>query len=166
MNRFLALLLIVSATACAAHSQQIKSGSAVYIEPMGGYETYLAAALVKKHVPLVVVTKKDKADYIIKATTKHTAPSAPSVVVSNRTTVNNGNDGSNDTFNQGFALGAQAAARRAALGYTSTSIEVIEPNSSRIEFAYASNNPIATRAAEDCANHLKKFIEKQEKRHR
>jgi hypothetical protein len=31
---------------------------------MGGYETYLAAAFTKKHVPLIVVADKDKAEYI------------------------------------------------------------------------------------------------------
>jgi len=42
--------------------------STVYIEPMGGYETYLAAAMVKMHVPLVVMVDKAKAEYIIQST--------------------------------------------------------------------------------------------------
>jgi hypothetical protein len=41
---------------------QIHSGSTVYIEPMNGYETYLAAAIGKKQVPLILVADKNKAD--------------------------------------------------------------------------------------------------------
>jgi len=48
---------------------------------MGGYETYLAAALVKKKVSLIVVTDKSKADYIITSNVSHNAPSIPAVVV-------------------------------------------------------------------------------------
>lgn len=176
MNRFFALLLIVSATVCAADSQQIKSGSAVYIEPMGGYETYLAAALVKKHVPLVVVSNKKKAEYIITSTVAHENLSSgrPAVVVNNNNTaVGIGNATGNtpaasveSAMQRGYAAGA---AERSALGETSASIAVIDLESSQIVFAYAAGKmgtKQLQKTAEDCANHLKKFIEKQEKRHR
>lgn len=32
---------------------------------MAGFEGYLTAALTKKHVPLIVVADKEKADYVI-----------------------------------------------------------------------------------------------------
>jgi hypothetical protein len=32
---------------------------------MNGYETYLAAAIFKKHVPVIVVGDKDKADHVV-----------------------------------------------------------------------------------------------------
>ena len=81
MNRLFVFLLFACSVVCFAQAPQLKSGSTVYIEPMGGYETYLAAAIVKKHVPLVVVMVKDKADYIITSNVSHQTPSQPGVVV-------------------------------------------------------------------------------------
>jgi hypothetical protein len=39
----------------------------VYIEPQNGFETYLAAAISKKNVPVDVVTDETKATYVLKA---------------------------------------------------------------------------------------------------
>lgn len=39
----------------------------VYIEPQQGFETYIAAALTKKGVPVDVVTDATKATYVLKA---------------------------------------------------------------------------------------------------
>jgi hypothetical protein len=44
MNRVLAIVLLTFSAIALAQAPQLKSGSTVYIEPMGGYETYLAAA--------------------------------------------------------------------------------------------------------------------------
>jgi hypothetical protein len=44
---------------------RIVPDSTVYIDEMGGFEHYLAAALRKKTVPLIVVADPMKADYII-----------------------------------------------------------------------------------------------------
>lgn len=56
---------------------------------MGSYETYLAAAFTKKHVPLIVVTDKDKAAYIVTGSAQHKDLSGgqPWVVVDNRNSV-------------------------------------------------------------------------------
>jgi hypothetical protein len=44
----------------------IPAGSKVFVATMdGGFETYLTAGLVKKKVPVVVVTDKDQADFEI-----------------------------------------------------------------------------------------------------
>lgn len=171
MNRLPALLLLGCSAICLAQAPQIKSGAAVYMEPMDGYETYLAAAFSKKHVPLVIVADKSKADFIIQSTVDHTQPSQPAVVVNtsnvNNTTVNsaNVNNGSNDTWAQAKQRAAERAAARAALGSTSTSISVIDPQSSVIVFSYSvgksgSNHQLQS-AAEACAKHLKEFIEKK-----
>jgi hypothetical protein len=40
----------------------------VYIEPQQGFETYLAAAISKKNVPVDVVTDQTKANYVLNAT--------------------------------------------------------------------------------------------------
>ncbi len=173
MNRFLALLTFATCTVCLAQAPQIKSGSTVYIEPMGGYETDLAAAFTKKHVPLIVVADKDKADYIIRSTVSHAQPVQPAVVVNtsnvNNTTVNsaNVNTGNTDTWEQSKERAAARAAARAALGSTSANISVIDVHSSQVVFAYSVGKAGTTHqeqsAAEACAKHLKEFIEKKKK---
>jgi hypothetical protein len=39
----------------------------VYIEPQQGFETYIAAAIIKKSVPVDVVTDQTKATYVLKS---------------------------------------------------------------------------------------------------
>src|SRR2546425_13028408 len=43
------------------------SRPSVYIEPQQGFETYLAAAMSKKNVPVDVVTDQTKATYVLKS---------------------------------------------------------------------------------------------------
>ena len=47
---------------------RIPRNSKVYIAPMDGFETYLAAAFRKKGVPLVIVTEPEYADFEITGT--------------------------------------------------------------------------------------------------
>lgn len=44
---------------------RVLPGAKVFLEPMDGFENYLAAALLDKKVPVVVVDDKAKADYTI-----------------------------------------------------------------------------------------------------
>jgi len=162
MNRVVAVIMLAFSTSIFAQAPQFKSGATVFIEPMDGYETYLAAAIAKKQVPLIVVADKSKADYIIRSTVSHSRPNQPAVVVNSTTNVNS--SGGNDSFNNGFD---RAAAANAARGATSASISVIDAHSSQIVFAYAvgkagTTNQIQS-AAEACAKHMKEFIEKSEK---
>jgi hypothetical protein len=39
----------------------------IYIEAEPNFQTSLAAAIIKKHVPVQIVTDKSKADYVLKA---------------------------------------------------------------------------------------------------
>lgn len=172
MNRSLALLTLAAFTVCHAQAPQIKSGATVYIEPMGGYETYLAAALTKKHVPLIVVADRDKADYIITSTVAHKDLSGqPAVVVNNTNTAVGIGSATGDTPGSRVQSSMQQSAAndlaaKRALGETSASIAVIDPRTSQIVFAYAAGkmgtNQIQ-KTAEECATHLKKFIEKPKK---
>jgi hypothetical protein len=172
MKRMVAVTLLAFSASMFSQAPQIKSGATVYIEPMGGYETYLAAAMVKNHVPLVVMTDKAKAEYIIQSNVSQNVPSTPQVVVNNSATatVNEGDNG-NQAWNQGWASGQQAAARRAArraaLGSTSVSISVIDVHSSQIIFASSADKggttDQVTKTAEKCAKNLKEFIEKSNK---
>jgi hypothetical protein len=172
MNRVLAFVLLTISGIAPAQLPHIKSGSAVFVEPMGGYETYLAAAFAKKKVPLIVVTDKSKADYIITSNISHNAPSTPAVVVNNNATatVSEGESPNQQAWNQGWEEGSQRAAERraahAALGSTSVSISIIDPRSSQIVFAYSAGKEGSNqfqKTAEACAKSLKEFIEKSEK---
>ncbi|HEV8040393.1 MAG TPA: hypothetical protein VGP62_16110 [Bryobacteraceae bacterium] len=37
----------------------------IYLEPQGGFESYISAAIVKKHTPVVVTRNKDEAQYLL-----------------------------------------------------------------------------------------------------
>jgi len=45
---------------------KIPSGSKIYVAPMGGFESYVVAVIMKKKVPVSIVADRDKADYEIK----------------------------------------------------------------------------------------------------
>ena len=47
---------------------KIPRNSKVFLAPMDGFETYLAAAFRKKEVPLVITTDRDQADFEITGT--------------------------------------------------------------------------------------------------
>jgi hypothetical protein len=51
-----------------ATDTRIPRNSKVYIAPMDGFETYLAAAFRKKEVPLTIVTDREQADFEITGT--------------------------------------------------------------------------------------------------
>jgi hypothetical protein len=173
MNRLLICALLAFSTIGIAQTPTIHSGATVYIEPMDGYETYLAAAIAKKQVPLIVVLDKNKATYIIHSTINHIQPSQsqPGVVINNSNTIQNSDNPNRDAFDSGFASGQAAAARRAAykasLGYSTASIAVIDPQSSQILFSYSAEKDgkdQMQKTAEDYAKHLREFIEKSKNR--
>lgn len=140
-----------------AQAMPIKPGATVYIEPMDGYETFLAAAIAKRQVPLVIVTDRTKADFVITSTVSQRTSSQPAVVVNNTTNVN-----SSGYPSSGFPRGGSGA----GLGSTSVSISVVNVHSSQIVFAYAADkreNHQLQSTAEACAKHLKEFIEKTRK---
>lgn len=57
------LFLAAAAVACAEHNV-----ARVFIEPQEGYESYLAAAIVKKKTPLIVTQDREAATYVLTAT--------------------------------------------------------------------------------------------------
>ncbi len=169
MNRIVTVILLAFSASMFAQTPQLKSGSTVYIEPMNGYENYISTAILKRHVPLVVVTDKDKADYILrgKVTHKDLGSSSPAVVVNN--TVNNGpqTQSPGNQVSQAMQQGYEAgAAQRRALGMTLVSISIIDTRSSQVIFGSSSGKTGGgqlEKTAEDCVKHLKEFIEKAEK---
>ena len=122
----------------SAESKVISPGSKVFITPIeGGFDTYLSAALVKKEVPLTVVTIKEKADFEITAIA--------------------------ESEKAGWAkmafLGSGQSNEQASIKVTNIKTGVVA-------FAYAANKGSATRgkqsAAESCAKHLKARMEGKE----
>jgi hypothetical protein len=72
MKRIFALAVLTFSVVVFAHAQQITHGATVYIEPMDGYEMALTSAMTEKQVPLIMVSDKNKAKYVIKSTLRKT----------------------------------------------------------------------------------------------
>jgi len=65
-NQFMKYLLLpLLALTLSAENQPIPSGATVYLHPMGGFESYLAAAFQTKKVPLTITKDLAAADYEI-----------------------------------------------------------------------------------------------------
>ncbi|MGH9948492.1 MAG: hypothetical protein ACRD6X_15040 [Pyrinomonadaceae bacterium] len=74
MNKFkiifpMCIVLVVALNAIAQDAAQVDKSiprnSKVFIAPVDGFETYMAAAIAKKKVPLIIVTDRDAADFEI-----------------------------------------------------------------------------------------------------
>ena len=148
-HRFAVCLLLVLFLCVSAHAQEGKAveppnskaippGAKFYVAPIeGGFEHYLAAAIVRKKVPVVIVTDRNKADFEI--------------------------TGISETDKAGWAkmlfLGTDASREQA-------SIKVVNIATGEVVFGYNVHKGSSVRgkqsAAEACAKHLKKKIESRE----
>jgi hypothetical protein len=61
---FISLFVGVQRVLPRANSEYISRGAKVFIEKMDGFEDNFVAALHKKQVPVVIVTDRDKADFV------------------------------------------------------------------------------------------------------
>jgi hypothetical protein len=134
-------------------------GARVAIAPMGGFETYFAAAIREKKVPITVTLNRDTAQYF---------------VVSSETEWHGfvyGSGGS-ASWNQNGGSAAHGAAASSTRG-VEASIMVIDAKTKDVVWAYEVHKnshgsllfgTLAARGqqsvAEACAKHLKEFIEK------
>lgn len=107
----------------------------VFIEPMNGFESYLAAAFEKKQVPLTIVSDEAHAVYVIKGTAEEKKAGWAKIVLA-------GDIHSDDA----------------------ASIQMIDRKTDAVVFAYAVNKKSTWHGnqttAEACAKHLKEQIEK------
>lgn len=62
-------------------NQKIAAGSKVYVASMDGFETYLKAAIVNKHVPMELVEQRDKADYEITGVSESKKAGAAKIII-------------------------------------------------------------------------------------
>jgi hypothetical protein len=116
-------------------SKAIERSSRIYISPIeGGFDTFLAAAIIKKQVPVVVVTDRAKADYEITGIANTEKAGWAKMLFM-------GVDNSNDM----------------------ASIKVVYLKSDEVVYGYSVRKGNSARgkqsAAEACAKHLKQKIE-------
>src|SRR4029077_9659447 len=117
----------------------------VYLEPQQGFETYLAAAVAKKGVPVDVVTDQTKAMYVLK--------SAPVEIKQEST---------------GGKIARCLFASCAGIeDKGNVSVQLIETSSTKMLWAYSVNKQRGgsknqQSMAEAVAKHCKEFLEKKE----
>ena len=108
----------------------------VFIAPMGGFETYLAAAFEKKKVPLTIVADQARAAYVITGTSDERKAGVAKMLV----------------FGQ---IHSDDAA----------SVQMINQKTGAVVFAYAVNKKNTLHGqqttAEACAKHLKEQLQKK-----
>jgi TolB-like protein len=117
-------------------NKRIESGASVFLAPMQGFETYMAAALQKKNVPLVQVANEQQATYVLKGTAEEKKAGWAKIAFT-------GNIHSDDA----------------------ASVQLIDRRTGAIVFAYAVDKKNTLHGeqttAEACAKHLKEAIEKK-----
>jgi len=138
--RRVALLVAVLGCSIAIHAQIARPS--VYIEPQNGFETYIAAAISKKQVPVDVVTDQTKATYVLK--------SAPIEIKTEST----GGKIARCLF--AYCAGIEDKGN--------VSVQLIETSSTKMLWAYSVNkqrggSKNAQSMAEAIAKHLKEFVE-------
>jgi hypothetical protein len=134
-------LLLVFAVSLSCFGQQA-ARTTIYIEPQQGFETYIAAAISKKNVPVDVVTDQTKADYSLKA--------APVEIKSEST----GGKVARCLFASCIGIEDKG----------SVSVQFIDTSSSKVLWAYSVNKQKGgskneQAMAEAIAKHLKDFVE-------
>jgi hypothetical protein len=137
----IALLLVLFATSLSL-AQTLRP--TVYLEPQQGFETYVAAAITKKGVPVDVVTDQTKATYLLK--------SAPVEVKSEST----GGKIARCLF--AYCAGIEDKGN--------VSVQLIEASSTRMIWAYSVNKQKGgsknqQSMAEAVAKHLKEYLAKK-----
>jgi len=133
-------LLLVLAASLSCLGQQVRP--TVYIEPQQGFETYLAAAVGKKGVPIDVVTDPSRANYVLKA--------APVEIKTEST----GGKIARCLF--AYCAGIEDKGN--------VSVQLIETSSTKVLWAYSVNkqkggSKNSQSMAEAVAKHLKDFVE-------
>ena len=141
MKKLTAILILILSMLCGVYAQEtilnLPVDSKVYIEPMDGFENYLAAAIQKKKVQLMVVADRQAADFVITGTAQHEK-----------------------------AGGAKIAFQGSIHSDDQASISVVNTKTSAVVFAYAVNKKNTVHGeqttAEACAKHLQAHIEGKE----
>ncbi|HUY13542.1 MAG TPA: hypothetical protein VMX16_07925 [Terriglobia bacterium] len=134
-----ALALILMTVSLAFAGEQPK----IFIAPFpGGFDAAIAGAITKKRIPVVLVTKKDGADYVLQGTAQNKKASGATTVMT------------------GILLGLPVT------GHSQASVELVDKKG-HIVWAYTvrkMNSWTYTSdqsAAEAIAKHLRKYLTKE-----
>jgi PEGA domain-containing protein len=138
MKRLGLLLLFAASMSCFGQAPR----PTVYIEPQQGFETYLAAAISKKTVPVDIVTDQARANYVLRA--------APVEIKTEST----GGKIARCLF--AYCAGIEDKGN--------VSVQLIETSSTKVLWAYSVNkqkggSKNSQSMAEAVAKHLKEFVE-------
>jgi PEGA domain len=143
MKKLGLLLVFVASLSCFGQLAR----PTIYVEPQQGFETYLAAAISKKNVPVDVVMDETKANYVLKA--------APVEI---------------KTESTGGKIARCLFAYRAGIeDKGNVSVQLIQTSSSKVMWAYSVNkqkggSKNSQAMAEAVAKHLKEFVEQDSKK--
>jgi hypothetical protein len=115
-------------------AKPIPAGSKIFVAPIaGGYENFIAAGILKKKVPVVLVTDRSKADYEVSGVSQSEKANWAKML-----------------FAKSAASGEEA------------SIQVVDLKSGEVVFAYSVHKANSARGkqstGEACAKHLKEKI--------
>jgi hypothetical protein len=136
------VVLLFTLLACSAGSFAQSARPTVFIEAQNGFETYIAAAISKKQVPVDAVTDQTKAMYVLK--------SAPVEIKTEST----GGKIARCLF--AYCAGIEDKGN--------VSVQLIETSSTKMLWAYSVNkqkggSKNSQSMAEAIAKHLKEFVE-------
>ena len=143
MKKLGLLLVFVASLSCFGQLAR----PTIYVEPQQGFETYLAAAISKKNVPVDVVMDETKANYVLKA--------APVEI---------------ETESTGGKIARCLFAYCAGIeDKGNVSVQLIQTSSSKVMWAYSVNkqkggSKNSQAMAEAVAKHLKEFVEQDSKK--
>src|ERR1043166_7731264 len=115
-------------------TKKIPFNATVYVSPMDGFETFIAAALQAKQVPVTVVADREKAIYELRGNSESNKPGWAKTIFTGQTRSDE-----------------------------QASVSLIKIDTSEVIFAYSVNKRAAFRgkqsAAESCAKHLKDYVD-------
>ncbi len=142
MNFKIAILSCgMAATAFSAErTTSLGAAPRIYIEQQGGFESYITAAIVKKHVPAVVTENKDEARFILRSAVDAKEESAGSKVA-------------RCLFL--YCIGME--------GTQTATVQLVDATTQEVAWGYNVRKASASAyqsSAEAIAKHLKEFLEK------
>lgn len=123
-----------TATYFNPHAKPIPAGARIYIAPIeGGYENFIAAGIMKKKVPVIIVNDVSKADYEISGVSESEKANWAKMLFANSTA-----------------------------SHEEASIQVMDLKRGEVVFAYSVHKANSVRGkqstGEACAKHLKEKI--------
>ena len=130
------LLMCAAGLTAMAQGRGLTRDAKVFIQPNEGFETYLRAAFEKKGVPLLIVTEKEKADFIMTSTVEH---------------------GDKPGLATAIFLGKRNANEDA-------SISIVDPKTSVVVFAYSVHKYNAVNGQQSAAEAIAKNVKNKMKK--